>query len=124
MQNQIKKYMGKEYNKNTESSYLAYLWIKDLSKFNESLIKTYDDNSEKGYFVDVDVKYPKKLFNSHRDLPFLPEREKNNKCKKLICTIQNRKNYVIHINSLKQALNHGLLPKKVPRVFNLIKNHD
>ena len=51
-------------------------WVKDLSKFNDSFMKNYDENSGKGYFLEVDVEYPKKLFNLHRDLPFLPERKK------------------------------------------------
>ena len=51
-------------------------WVKDLSKFNDSFMKNYDENSDKGYFLEVDVEYPKKLFKLHRDLPFLPERKK------------------------------------------------
>ena len=54
----------------------------------------------------------KKLFNLHKDLPFLPERAKIKKCDILVCTKQNKKNYVVHINALKQALNHGLILKK------------
>ena len=51
-------------------------WLEDLSKINESFIKNYDENSNKGYFLEVDVEYPKKLFNLHRDLTFLSERKK------------------------------------------------
>ena len=40
-----------------------------------------------------------------------------NKCKKLICNLFNKKKYVTHINSLKQALNHGLKFKKIHRVI-------
>ena len=74
------KYM-KNYNKNTESSYLMYLgannlygwamsqklpvngfkWVKNLSKFNEIFIRNYDENSDKGYFLEADVDYPKKI---------------------------------------------------------------
>ena len=50
-------------------------WVKDLPKFNDSFMKNYDENSDKGYFLEVDFEYPK-LFNLHRDLPFLPERKK------------------------------------------------
>ena len=39
------------------------------------------------------------------------------KCKKLVCNRFNKKKYVIHINSLKQALNHGLKLKKIHRVI-------
>ena len=106
------KCMRKKYDKSIELSYLMYLdannlygwamsqklpvngfkWVKDLSKFNESFIKNYDENSEKGYFFEVDVKYPEKVFNLHKDSPFLPERKKNKKCKKLVCIILDKRN--------------------------------
>ena len=40
-----------------------------------------------------------------------------NKCKKLVCNLYNKKKYVVHINSLKQALNHGLKFKKIHRII-------
>ena len=132
------KYM-KNYNKNIKSSYLVYLdannfygwamsqklpvndfeWIEtnDLSTFNENFIKNYDENSDTGYILEVDIEYPKELFNKHKDLPFLPERMKINKCSKLVCTLHDKENYVIHIKALKQVLNHGLVLKKVHRVI-------
>ena len=105
------KYMN-NYVKSIESSYLAYLdannlygypmceklpanglkWVEDLSQFNEDFIKNYDENSNKGYFVEVDVDYPKNLFNSHKDLPYLAEKKKIGKFEKLICNIQDKKN--------------------------------
>ena len=48
----------------------------NFSKFNEDFIKEYDENSNKRHFLKVDIEYPKTLFNSHKDLPFLPERKK------------------------------------------------
>ena len=39
------------------------------------------------------------------------------KCKKLVSNLYGKKNYVVHIRSLKQALNHGLILKKVHRVI-------
>ena len=127
----------KNYDKNIESSYLVYLdpnnlfgwkifqklpadgfeWVKELSKFNESFIKNYDENSNKGYFLEVDVEYPKKLFNHHSNSPFLSKRKKIEKCKKLVCTIQYEENYVDHIRVLKQALNRRLIFKKVYKVI-------
>ena len=40
-----------------------------------------------------------------------------NKCKKIVCNLYNKKKYVAHINTLKQALNHGLKLKKIHRVI-------
>ena len=65
----------------------------------------------------MDVKYLKRLHELHSDLPFLSERMEINKCKKLACNLFNKKKYVAHINSLKQALNHGLKFKKIHRVI-------
>ena len=46
---------------------------KKLSKFNENFIKKHDEDCNKGYFLEVDIDYPKELFNFHKDLPFLPK---------------------------------------------------
>ena len=34
-----------------------------------------------------------------------------------MCNLHNKKKYVVHIKSLKQALNHGLKFKKIPRII-------
>ena len=114
----------KNYDKNTKSSYIIYLdandlygwamsqklpvdgfkWVKKLSKFNERFIKDYDENSNKGYFLEVDVKYPKKLFSLHNDLAFLPERNKIKKCDKLVCNIHDKENHIVHISSFKTSI--------------------
>ena len=99
----------------------GFKWVEKLSKFNESFIKNYDGNSDKGYILKVDVEYPKKLFNLHKDVPFLPKREKINKCKNLICSIEDKEKYVFHIRALKQALDHGLKLKKVHRLIQFIQ---
>ena len=48
----------------------------------------------------------KNLFNFHSDLPFLLERKKIEKYKKLVCSTPEKQNYVVYIRALKQALNH------------------
>ena len=90
---------------------------KNILKFNENFIKNYDEDSDKGYILEVDVEYPKNLHDLHRDLPFLPERMKINKCSKYVCNLYDKNNYVVHIRPLKQALNHGLILKKVYNVI-------
>ena len=86
----------------------------DNDKTNEEFIKNYNENDKKGYIFEVDVKYSKILHELYSDLPFLPERMEINKCKKLVCNLYDKKKYVVHTNSLKQALNHGLKLKKIP----------
>ena len=90
---------------------------KNVLKFNEDFIKNYDEDRDKGYILEVDVEYPKNLHDLHSDLPFLPENMKINKYSKLVCNLYDKSNYVVHIRSLKQALNHGLILKIVHRVI-------
>ena len=47
--------------------------LSGLKKFNEDFMKSYNDDSDDGYFLEVDVQYPENLHNLHNDLPFLPE---------------------------------------------------
>ena len=94
-----------------------FKWVEDTSRINEEFIKNYNEHSNKGYILDVDVKYPTKLHDLHSDLPFLPKRMKIDKCKKLVCDLRDKKRYVVQIKSLKQALNHGLKFKKVHRII-------
>ena len=138
------KYM-QNYNNNEESSYIQYLDANNLygwamskilpvngfkwldtsetsalahsNKINEDFIKNYNENNDKGYILEVDVKYPKRLHELHSDLPFLSERMEVKRCRKLVCNLFNKKKYVVHINVLKQALNHGLKLKKIRRVI-------
>ena len=95
----------------------GFKWVEKLSRFNEIFIKNYNENSDIGYFLEADIDYPKKLFDLHKDLPFLPKRKKLNKVEKLICSIEDKVKYAMHIRALKQAFNRGLVLKKVHRVI-------
>ena len=95
----------------------GFKWVNDIFEINEKFVNSYNKNSDKGYILEVDVGYPSKLQNLHSDLPFLPERMVINNTKKLACNLNDRKNYVVHINVLKQALDHRLKLKKVHRVI-------
>ena len=61
----------------------GFKWVKRLLKFNERFIKKYDENSNKGYFLEVDVKYPKNLFNLHKDFAFYLNDRKSKNVKSL-----------------------------------------
>ena len=124
------KYM-KDYDKNKKLSYLQYWiqipvnnfeWIKDTSQFNKDFIKNYNEESDVGYFLEVDVQHLKKLHELHNNLPFLPERMKIEKVEKLVANLHDKTEYVIHIRNLKQALNHGLVLKKVRKVIKFNQN--
>ena len=129
------KYMN-DYDKKKKSSYIQYLdannlygkamteklpvrgfrWMDDISKMDEDFVKGYNNNDIRGYILEVDVDYPNKLQNLHSDLPFLPERMVINNTKKLVCNLNDKKNYVVRINVLKQALDHELKLRKFHRV--------
>ena len=117
----------KDYDENKESSYLKYWniamlqklpinkfeWIEETSQFNEDFIKNYNEESDEGYFLEVDVQYPEKLYDLHNDLPFLLEGKRLKKVEKLVTNFLDKNKYVIHIRNLNQALNHGLISEKV-----------
>ena len=93
----------KDYDKSKESSYLKYwdvnnlygwamsqklpvnnfVWIKDTSQFNENFLKNYNEESDEGYFLEVDLKCTEILHERHDDFLFLPKRMKIEKVKKL-----------------------------------------
>ena len=82
------KYL-KNYNKGEESSYIQYLEANNLygwamsktlpvngfkwldsdktNEINEDFINNYDENNDKGYIFEVDVKYPKRIHELHSD---------------------------------------------------------
>ena len=96
----------------------GFNWVDDVSMFTEDFVKSYDEEGDVGYLFVVDIEYPKRLRMLHSDLLFLPDRMKVNKVKKLVCNVTDKENYSIHIVSLKQALNHGLVLKKVNSVIS------
>ena len=122
----------KDCDKNKESSYIQYWdvnnlygwamsqkipennfeWVKDIFQFNKYFIKNYNEESNEGYFLEVDVQYLEKLHELHNDLPFLPERMKIEKVEKLVANLHDKTEYVIHIRNLKQAINNELAFKK------------
>ena len=97
-------------------------WIEDSSQFNKDFVKNYNEESDKGYSIKVDVQYTKKVQEIHNDLPFLWENRKIEKDEKLVANLHDKSEYVIHIKNLKQALNHRLVLKRVHRVIEVNQN--
>ena len=101
----------KNYEKNEESLFFEYLdaitlygwamsqklpvngfrFVRKVSELGEDFIKYYDDDTDKGYILEVDVEYPKILHDLHSDLVFLPERMKSDKCNNLVSNLYDKK---------------------------------
>ena len=129
----------KDYDKSKESSYLKYWdvndlcgwamsqklpvnkfkWIEGTSQFNEDFINNYNEETDEGYLLEVDVQYPEKLHELHNDSPFLPERIKLGKTEILLAN--DKLEYVIHIRNLKQALIMDWFFKKFIEWLNVFK---
>ena len=132
----------KNFNKNNQSVFLEYLdannlygwsmikklptsrfkWSNDLNKYTQEYIQKYDENSDHGAILEVDVDYPKYLRSLHKDLPFLQKKGKLNGVEKLIVAFEDKKRYVINISTLKQALDHGLKLKKLHRIIEFTQS--
>ncbi len=110
----------------------GYEWVE--KKWNAQKVLNYDVDSKHGYILEVDLDYPKKLHDLHNDYPLAPEstcyqpspfmkdlmdelNTKQSKVNKLIPNLCNKKKYVLHIRTLKQYLEMGLILKKVHRTI-------
>ena len=127
------KYMGDKFNPNEDTTYLQYLDANNLYGWamsqpfptggfkwvdvNPNKISELAARTDKGYLLEVDVSYPKELHNPHNDLPFMFERMEINGAEKLVPSLRDKKNYVIHIQALNQALQHGLRLDGIHRVI-------
>ena len=80
-----------------------FKWVGKTYQFNKDFIENYKEDSDEGYFLEVDVQYPKNLHDLYNDLPFLPERMKIRKVEKLVAKWHDEKEYIIHIRNSKQA---------------------
>ena len=79
----------------------GFKWKTNISIFDEKFIRNYDEDSNKGYILEIYVEYLKDLHDLHSELPFLPEIMKVNKCNKFVCNLYDKNNNVVHIRVLK-----------------------
>ena len=99
----------------------------------EDILNTSDD-SDIGYFIELDLTYPNKIKQKTKNFPFAPENKKINpdffndymkeikpdnytSTKKLIFDWSDKKNYLIHYRMLKFYIRHGM---RVDKVHNII----
>ena len=92
-----------------------FKWVDSISI---DTIMSYDENSDIGYTLEVDLHYPKELHDLHNDYPLAPERYKpeGSFCEKLCGTFYDKKDYIIDIRNLRFYLEKGLVLNKINRV--------
>ena len=62
-----------------------------MNKFNINLfIKNYNEVSDKGYILEVNVQCLEKLHELHNDLPFLPERMAIEQVEKFVANLHDK----------------------------------
>ena len=100
----------------------------------EDILNTPDD-SDIGYFIEVDLNYPDNIKGKTKHIPFASENKKINpdnfsdymkeikpdtyiQTKKLICDFSDKKNYLVHYRMLKFYLRHGMIVDKVHNVIS------
>ena len=82
-----------------------FKWVKDISGFDESFIKSYDEETDEGNFPANDSQYPESLHNLHNDLSFLLERMKIEKVEeKPITNLLDKTEYVTQIKKNKTKI--------------------
>ena len=117
------------------SQYLPYDEIKfDNTVKLEDILNTLDD-SDIGYFIEVDLTYPNNIKEKTKNFPFAPMNKKINpddfcdymkeikpdtyiQNKKLICDWSDKKNYLIHYRMLKFYIRHGMIVDKVHDIIS------
>ena len=100
----------------------------------EDILNTPDD-SDTGYFIELDLTYPNNIKEKTKNFPFAPVNKKINpdnfndymkeikpdtyiKSSKLICDCSDKKNYLIHHRMLKFYIRHGMMVDKVHNIIS------
>ena len=85
----------------------GFKWLKDLTV--ESTKELLSQRlSNPGYILEVDLEYPKKLWDQHNDYPLAPEKLKIDTIGKLVGSFYPKSRYVLHYQNLKQYLSLGM----------------
>ena len=51
----------------------SFKWVENASQFDKDFIENYNEDSDEGYILEIDIQYPKELHDLHNDLDFLSE---------------------------------------------------
>ncbi|KAL9953136.1 hypothetical protein ACROYT_G040499 [Oculina patagonica] len=103
----------------------------------EKEIMSKKEFAKTGWILEVDLEYPAELHEEHNSYPLAPEKKKINKdlfspyqkeliknldlgppdSEKLVLTLEDKTNYVVHYRNLQFYLKQGMKLKKVHRVL-------
>ena len=96
----------------------GFHWVEfDEGKDLKSIVNKLAKCKDRGYLLEVDVAYPRKLHDYHNDLPFMRAKMKINGVEKLVPNLYYKRKYVVHIKALKQAIDHGLVLERIHRAI-------
>ena len=113
----------------------GFKWKRVMPTEEEILNKK--ENAKKGWILEVDLEYPAELHKEHNSYPLAPEKKvvkkenmsdyQNNlikeldlkipNSKKLLLTLEDKKDYVVHYENLKFYLKQGMKLKRVKRAL-------
>ena len=93
-----------------------FLW-KKAEDFTPEKIDELVKKNKRVYLLEVDMDYPKELYENQNELSFIAERMKIGRGEILVPNLKDKKGYVVHIKALNQALKQNLRLKKVHRVI-------
>lgn len=95
-------------------------WITSTDVTEED-IRSYDVNKDLyGYFLEVDLEYPAHLHDAHNDYPLAPEHLTLGQSRKLAPNLNDKKNYVVHIENLRYYLEKGMILTNIHRGVRFI----
>ena len=152
----ISSVMGDRYVKSDENKKILYMDATNIYGHSMSQMLPYDEiemwhghtgkywnwleeilntpyDSDIGYILEVDLKYPDNTKEKTKNFPFCPENKKNDpdkykdytkkikpknytKSKKLICDWTDKKKYLIHCRMLKFYVRHGMVVEKIHEI--------
>ena len=148
----ISSVMGDRYMKSDDNKKILYIDANNLYGHSMSQFLPYDEtkfdntvkledilnnpeDSDIGYFIEVDLKYPDNIKEKTKKFPFAPMNKKiipdnfNDYMKeikpdtyiqssKLICDQSDKKNYLIHYRMLKFYIRHGMVVDKIHNIIS------
>ena len=124
---------GVEYDTSKPSTYIQYLDANNLygwamSKplpthgFKWMCQSKINDWKRNPCILEVDLEYPRHLWDLHSDYPLAPEHLELNKVKKLVPNFNRKEKYVVHHEVLKTYLKHGLKISKIHRGISFVES--